>query len=663
MGERVSPRNSLLRRPLSWLAPLGPLAPVAGFACVYFLLFSITRLILSLYYMDQLAQVDGAWWLLPIGLRMDSMLLSAVLLFPALLLLLLPNAGRQYWQPLMAGILGLMGATLLYFEAMTFTFISEYGSRPNHLFLEYMGHPDKVLSILLVGFKLELAIGLLLILAGGWWTTRLSLHMMRNARQWSYPRRLLATPLVLLVLTLGARSSLSDSPANLGVAAFSGDNLVNELALNSSYAVAYSAYSRITQQWIDVAQRYGEMPRDEVIRRVRQQMLLPPQAFDDPDIPLAHRQFAREPLARPRNLVIILSESLSAEFIGTLGGLPLSPQFDALAEQGVLFERMFATGKRTNRGLESLVTGALPIPLISAIKLRLAQSDFFTLPALLKAHGYHTSFVYGGDSNFDNMRHFLRYNGVDHIIEQKDIPNPRFRNHWGLSDEDTFAAADRYYRQQGEGPFASIILTLSNHEPFEFPTGDYPLYEQPPATRNNAAQYADHALGQFFRRARSAPYYDNTVFLVVADHGVEISGRGLIPAAKYHIPALILAPGLTPRRIGRLASQIDLPPTVLGLLGIDTRHPMPGRDLLALPEDAPGRAIYHLGTTHAYQVDDRVLISRPDLPARQYRIHRGALTEMPLDTELAKDALAHILLPDLLHRERRYRLPRQPGAR
>jgi len=150
------------------------------------------------------------------------------------------------------------------------------------------------------------------------------------------------------------------------------------------------------------------------------------------------------------------------------------------------------------------------------------------------------------------------------------------------------------------------------------------------------------------------------VFLIVADHGVEIRARGLIPAAKYHIPALIIAPDAAPQRIDKLASQIDLPPTVLGLLGITTRHPMPGRDLLNLAADIPGRAIYHLGSTYAYQVENQVLIQMPNRPARQYYLNNGALTPKPLNTELAKDALAHLLLPDLLHREQRYQLPAQP---
>lgn len=647
------------------LARLGPLAPVVGFFAIYLSLFSLGRLALSLWHAPQVAQIEDALWLFPVGLRMDLMLLSALLVAPSLLLLLLPSTGARYWQPLLAGLFGLLGTILLLFEAITPTFLSVYNARPNHLLVEYLANPSEITAILLTGFKLELLAGIMIMLAGGGWTARYTYRLMRAARPWFGWQRLLAVPLVLALLTLGARSSLSDSPANLGIAAFSEDSLVNELALNSSYAVAYAAYNLLSQQDA-LASRYGDMPRDEVIRRVRRQMLLPEEVFDDPAIPTAHLQRPAQALERPRNLVIILAESLSAEFVASLGGLPLSPRFDTLAKQGVYFTRLFATGKRSNRGLESVVTGALPLPLISAIKLRLAQSDFFTLPALLKTHGYRTSFLYGGDANFDNMRRFLSYNGIERVIEGDDIANARFRNHWGVSDEDLFAAANTLFRnndkQNGSKPFVSVILTLSNHEPFTFPDGDFALYEQPRATQNNVARYADYALGEFFTQARKEAYYDNTVFLVVADHGVEIHrARGLIPAAKYHVPALILAPDIQPRRIDTLTSQIDLPPTVLGLLGITTRHPMPGRNLLHLPDNTPGRAIYHLGDTHAYQVDNQVILHVPGKAPRQFTLRGDELTPAALNTELQRDALAHILLPDILHREQRYRMPTQPA--
>ncbi|HEC18633.1 MAG TPA: alkaline phosphatase family protein [Gammaproteobacteria bacterium] len=648
-------QHPLLQR----LTRLGPLAPLLAFAIPSLLLFSLDRLMLTLIHLDDVSSVKGALWLFPVGLRMDSIILSALLIVPGLLLLLLPYHRLTHW--LVAGLFGLLTALIIYLEATTYTFLSVYNARPNHLFVDYMSDPKTVLDIVLTNYPWQFFFGLLLMAAGGAGMARLTYHLMRQAKPWPYWQRLLATPLLILVLALGVRSSLSDSPANLGSAAFSDDHLVNELALNSSYAVAYATY-RFFNQDHNFAKQYGHMEEAEIIRRVQQQTGLPEDAFDDPEIPLSHKQAADTALEKRRNLVIILAESFSAEFVGSLGGLPLSPHFDALAKQGVLFDNLYATGNRTNRGVESVLTGALPLPFIPAIKLRLAQSDFFTLPALLKAHQYQTSFIYGGDANFDNMQRFLRYNGVNKFIEGRDIQEARYRNHWGVSDQDLFATANAFFRRQAASkqPFASIILTLSNHEPFKFPEGDYELYEQPRATQHNAARYADYALGGFFAQARKEDYFNNTVFLVVADHGVEIRARGLIPAAKYHIPALILAPDLSPRRISTLASQIDLPPTVLGLLGISTRHPMPGRNLLSMPSGLAGRAIYHLGGTYAYQVENQVLLLRPNRAPSQYRLQKGQLAPITLNNEMARDALAHLLLPDLLHRQQRYRLPPQP---
>ncbi len=641
------------------LLSFGSLAPTAGFLTLYFTLFTVSRLLLSLWHSADVAHTAGALWLFLVGLRMDSMILSAAVLVPTLLLLALPNIGSRFWQPIAATLFGLLGGMMVFVEIATYPFMAQYGARPNQLAVEYLDTPNEVLGILLAGYKLDLVIGILVTLAAAWLTGRFTLSLMREAKPWRYSRRLIALPVAVLVLALGMRSSISDSPGNLGTAAFSDDQTVNELAMNSSYAVTYYSYKFFNQQTFPVS-RYGELPRAEIIARVRKDMGLPDAAFDDPELPTAHLQLPTVAVDKPRNLVIILSESFGARYVGSLDGIPVSPNLEALSRDGVLFTNLKAIGTRTNRGVSAVLTGALPLPMTSAIKLRLAQSNFFTLSGLLKQFNYNTSFVYGGDSNFDNMRHFFVYNGIDRIIEQSDIQNAHFRNHWGVSDEDTFRAANQLFRSYGDKPFASLVLTLSNHEPFAFPVGDYPLYEQPAATHNNSAQYADYALGKFFEQARKEDYFANTVFLFVADHSVNTHSPGLIDPAKFHIPALIIAPGLAPQRIDTLASQIDLAPTVLGLLGITTRHPMPGHNLLKMPAGVAGRAIYQQGTTHAYQVGDQLVVHLPSREARQFTLHGNTLQPAPLNPELAKDALAHILLPDLLHREQRYRLPTQP---
>ena len=172
----------------------------------------------------------------------------------------------------------------------------------------------------------------------------------------------------------------------------------------------------------------------------------------------------------------------------------------------------------------------------------------------------------------------------------------------------------------------------------------------------NAMKYADYALGLFFDMARKESYYRNTVFLVLADHSTRLRGQDLIPIHKFHIPGLLLGANVPAGTYDKVASQIDMVPTLLSLMGVSCSHPLIGRDLLSLPKDAPGRAIMQYGTTNAYMVDGRVIVQRPDLSPLQFVYEEGRLSPSELDPEFAKDALAHALLPGHLYYKRLHRL-------
>lgn len=174
---------------------------------------------------------------------------------------------------------------------------------------------------------------------------------------------------------------------------------------------------------------------------------------------------------KPKNLVILLQESLGAQFVGSLGGLPLTPNIDALSREGWAFEQLYATGTRSVRGIEAVLTGFTPTPAQAVVKLGKSQTNFFTIADLLKQRDYDTSFIYGGESHFDNMRSFFLGNGFTTIVEQKDFKNPVFEGSWGASDEDLMAKANDTFEalhKQGK-PFFSLVFSSSNHDPFEFP--------------------------------------------------------------------------------------------------------------------------------------------------------------------------------------------------
>jgi len=237
--------------------------------------------------------------------------------------------------------------------------------------------------------------------------------------------------------------------------------------------------------------------------------------------------------------------------------------------------------------------------------------------------------------------------------------NPVFRGSWGVADEDLFNRADEEFSKPRTRPFFSLVFSTSNHSPYEYPDGRIEPYDAEPHTVNNAVKYADYALGEFFDRARTKPYWNDTVFLVVADHNSRVFGAELVPVEHFHIPGLILGGGIEPAVYEPVASQIDLPPTLLSLIGVSAEHPMIGHDLTR-PEFAswPGRAIMQYGDTQAYMLGHEVAVLRKDLPPAVFRYDGGTtLTPLPDDPALVETALAHATWTSVTYEQHRYRLP------
>lgn len=644
---------------LNLFSRLGPLAPAIFFFVAAASWFAFNRLVLAGIFHTNIGDVEGVYRLFPVGLRMDSVLLSVTLLIPGVLLLLLPKGGGRWLRPIFATYFALLASVFILMDVATTPFLNEYGSRPNQLFFQNFTHPREILTMAWSEYGALIVLATVFIAVGAWWTWRCTSHLMRNHRHWHYKWRVLALPFLIALLAVGARSGTGNATANPGMSTFSASHTANQIALNSTYSLLFSIY-RYVNNPLAPEQLYGELPAEEVAQRVRRVAQIDGVGDAGPGTTNAtlHTQTTNVPSQRPRNLVIILMESLGSEFVGSLGGLPLTPNIDRLAEEGLFFTNLYAIGTRTSRGVEALVSSLPPTTQHgSMLKLDLSQHNFFTVAELLKRKGYDTSFIYGGEAHFDNMAGFLGGNGVNRIIGDSDFDRQLYHNDWGVADEDMFARAHAMFEGYGEKPFFSLILTLSNHSPFEFPAGRIELYDQPANTRNNAAKYADYAIGRFFEQAKKSPYYQNTVFVLVADHPMRVVGESNVPVRDYHIPALILGGGVAPARHEKLASQIDLMPTAVGLLGLDLQHPAIGRDLMKLPAGTPGRAMMIYNDTMAYWQGDDVVIHAPQQAPQQFRLVGKVLQPALLDKELERDALAHILFPAQSYHARSYRLP------
>ena len=637
---------------------LGPFAPLVAMLLLGLIVLTLSRLGLVLWKFDRVLTTGKLPEVFLQGLRADVIQLCLLALIP---LLLAPALAIQrffkVWQTLTYVWVIAAIVFLVFLEAATPGFIGEYDVRPNRLFVEYLKYPQEVMSMLWGGFRVHVFAGIGFTLVAIWLMRRFMQPWLTAKPSWSNKKIWLIWPFIFLLTAFAIRSTTGHRPANPALFAITADSMVNSLVISSGYSVIYAIYD--LQHEAKSSQIYGKMERADIFKLT---------GAKDTELPTLKTLTPSVKRDKPLNLVIILQESLGAGFVESLGGIPITPNLEKLKSEGIWFEQLYATGTRSVRGIEAVTAGFQPTPSESTVKLSLSQKNFFTLASLLTKQGYNAEFIYGGESHFDNMRSFFLGNGFNQITDQKDYKNPIFVGSWGASDEDLLNKThEQLLKHHASGkPFFTLAFSSSNHAPFEFPDGRIALYEQPKATENNAVKYADYAIGEFFKKAKASAYYKDTLFLVVADHDIRVRGDTLVPIKHFHIPGLILGADIQPKKLSTIASQIDLPVTVLSLMGITGLHPMTGRDLSAEPADQLGRAMMQYNANFAWMQqtadgNNVVVLREGKDPAHGiYDASAKRLNEStpPQNAKALEDiALANSLLPALLYSEQRYRLP------
>lgn len=285
----------------------------------------------------------------------------------------------------------------------------------------------------------------------------------------------------------------------------------------------------------------------------------------------------------PKNIVIIQIESMSASFMGVYGNEKnITPNLDRLMHEGIWFSNLYATGSRTVRGLEAMSAALPPLPGESIVR-QSNNKNLYTLGSMLRKKSYQPMFVYGGYGYFDNMNAYFSGNGYS-IKDRSDFSkdNTSFATVWGVADEMLFNEAITQLDSDSKNGVKRFmhIMTTSNHRPYVYPDGRIDIPSK--TGRNGAVKYTDWAIQHFLDQARNKPWFDDTLFVIVADHNASVTGRTSLPPNRYLIPALLYAPKmLAPRVVDGMSSQIDLPPTLLAMLGIKTDGIFFGENLLA----------------------------------------------------------------------------------
>ncbi len=389
---------------------------------------------------------------------------------------------------------------------------------------------------------------------------------------------------------------------------------------------------------IDYAQFYRTEAMELVYKVLRTEYeQIGPQRFAEQSPLAVERDIVGHGSEKRLNVVLMTVESLSAEFLTAFGNRQnLTPRLDKLADEGMLFTHLYATGTRTVRGLEAVTLSIPPTPGNSIVK-RPNNDRLFTLGEVFAERGYEPLYLYGGYGYFDNMNAFFGGNGYT-VIDRTAIPPEAIHaeNIWGVADEDLFTLAlDQLDQRHANGRrFFAHIMTTSNHRPFTYPEGRIDI---PSGTgREGAVKYTDWAIGDFIERARTRPWFADTVFVIVADHTASGRGKTDLPVEKFLVPLIIYAPGhIAPARIDTLASQIDVGPTLLALLNFSYRSHFFGHDIIA---DGPKNQRAFLANYQTVGfLDDGILVELR--PQRRWRlVDPVSGKEVPLD-EKGKEVL------------------------
>lgn len=534
-------------------------------------------------------------------------------------------------------------------------FFEEYSARYNHPALDYVMYPHEVLGNIFASYNVPLFLGLAAALAAvlTWWSAR---HPAPLLGEWGVRDRLVGT--VAAGVTASALWVLW-TVAPLSVAS---DRLAGELALNGWTELA-RAYMT---SHLDYDAYYSRVPARDVPARLSRLLERPLNTQG-----LMHHFVPRgRAPGNPLDIVIIMEESLGSNFSARFGGPmedPVTPELDRWSHEGLALTNLVANGNRTVRGMEGILCSFLPLPGDSIVKRDRSQ-NVASVARVLAAQGFSTTFFTGGRGLFDNVKRFMTANGFQEFVEQPDYPATAFRTVWGVADEFVLEAMierHRAARRRGQRWFGAAI-TGSNHKPFQVPPG---RVLRPPGTsaRRGAVLYADWAVGRYLTRARQAGLLDHTVVLIVGDHGARVYGAERIPVASYRIPAVFLSP--EPRyqalTVDRLASQVDLVPTLLSLAGIEYDAPFFGQDLLGLP-DAGGRAFVNHNRGIGLLTDQRLVVLGLHRSETFYeRADRKSDTFVEVDgrapkyRELAADAAAAFQAAYEAYRTERFRLPGQ----
>ena len=361
-------------------------------------------------------------------------------------------------------------------------------------------------------------------------------------------------------LAISIRGGLGESTTNVGKVYFSEDEYLNHSAINPLFSMIAS---------LDKAENYADEFNyfDEEERKRLFSGLYPDTEADTT---------ALLNTTRP-NIIIIIMEGFGGQFIKAVSGRDdIAPNYNRLATEGVLFTHCYSNSFRTDRGTVSTLSGYPSFPTLSVMKLPAKSRTLPCLASTLNNAGYTSSFLYGGDINFTNMKSYLRTGGYANIVSDVDFPvHQRKDNPWGANDDVTFNRLLSMAKAQKSEPWHIGYLTLSSHEPFVVP------YHRLKEKKPNAFAFTDDCLGRFVESIRRTPLWHNLLIVCIPDHGFAYLEH-ITHEQHHHNTMLWLGGAVAQHRVvSTLMNQSDMAATLLGQLRLSHKEYTFSRDIFS----------------------------------------------------------------------------------
>ncbi len=538
------------------------------------------------------------------------------------LLLFLPKYRNKIRFWLFSFVIFLYVLLILQNGVSEYFFWNEFGVKYNFIAVDYLVYTNEVIGNIMQSYPVIPLFSVLFIV-----TTLFTYLIVQRSKNY-----IIAIPTFIEKLKISFTYGLLLGISFLTIPFFATkENAQNIFANELQSNGIYKFYLAFMNSELDYFKFYKTIPDNDALALLHQQM-----GSNTGDTTL--RTISSDKPETRKNVVLITIESYSAEFLKTYGNEQnITPFIDSLANKSLLFTNLYAVGNRTVRGLEA-VTLCLPPTAGESVVKRIDNKNKFSTGAVFKQKGYNVKYMYGGDSFFDNMQDFFSGNGYDIVDKKSFLPNEiTFQNIWGVCDEDMYNKAINVMNMEAKEnkPFFNHIMTVSNHRPFTYPNNKIDIPGDA-KSREGGVKYTDFAMRKFFEKACKQTWFKNTVFVILADHCASSSGKTELPLDKYRIPAMIYSPEfVTPMKYSNLMSQIDVMPTVFGLLNFNYQSKFFGQDVLKT--DYKPRALIATYQNLGLIKNDVLTIISPKQQVKQMELTLQENPKLPLEFRLFYD--------------------------